>query len=207
MMQTNPSLLGCPGICWATGMAFGLLVAVLLGFGIVAGLLCMLVIGAGAAVFLQWAFCQAGAQAHLTPQAHPECVPMAQGFAMSEAVSEASSDAAPLAVEDGAPEAASPDKPVMLAAARGGKSDNLKQIKGIGPKLEALLNRMGVFHLEQIAGWHAAQVAWVDANLDGFKGRVSRDAWVAQARSLTSGADAEIARSVDSRSVDKGEVY
>ena len=44
---------------------------------------------------------------------------------------------------------------------------------------------MGFFHFDQIASWDASQVAWVDENLDGFKGRASRDDWVAQACSLS----------------------
>lgn len=78
-------------------------------------------------------------------------------------------------------------KPVMLTEARNGRADDLKLIKGVGPKLEQMLHRMGVFHFDQIAGWSADEVAWVDDNLEGFKGRVSRDGWVAQARVLADG--------------------
>jgi NADH-quinone oxidoreductase subunit E len=45
-------------------------------------------------------------------------------------------------------------------------------------------------------------VAWVDQNLEGFKGRVTRDTWVDQARLLASGAETEF-----SKKVDKGDVY
>jgi NADH-quinone oxidoreductase subunit E len=48
--------------------------------------------------------------------------------------------------------------------------------------MEKLVNEMGFFHFDQIAHWSEADVAWVDANLKGFKGRVTRDRWVAQAR-------------------------
>lgn len=72
--------------------------------------------------------------------------------------------------------------PARLAAPRGGKADNLKEIEGVGPAMEKLVNEMGFFHFDQIAGWSEADVAWVDANLKGFKGRVTRDRWVAQAR-------------------------
>lgn len=78
-------------------------------------------------------------------------------------------------------------KPQGLSAARGGKADDLKLIKGVGPKLEALLHSLGYFHFDQIAGWTAAEVAWVDENLEGFKGRVTRDEWVRQARDLAAG--------------------
>jgi predicted flap endonuclease-1-like 5' DNA nuclease len=78
-------------------------------------------------------------------------------------------------------------KPVFLTAARSGQADDLKLIKGVGPKLEVMLHGMGVYHFDQIAGWSDAEVAWVDDNLEGFKGRVSRDGWVAQARILAAG--------------------
>lgn len=75
-------------------------------------------------------------------------------------------------------------KPATLEAPRAGGADDLKRIKGVGPKLEDLLHGMGYYHFDQIAQWGAAEVAWVDQNLKGFKGRVSRDNWVAQAKTL-----------------------
>lgn len=93
-------------------------------------------------------------------------------------------------------------KPVMLEEPREGGPDDLKQIKGIGPKLEELCHFLGVFHFDQIAGWTGDEVAWVDANLTGFKGRVSRDSWVAQAKVLASGGTTEFADRVKD-----GEVY
>ena len=83
------------------------------------------------------------------------------------------------------------EKPAALVAARDGGADDLKLIKGVGPKLEALLNSMGFFHYDQIAALTAAELAWVDQNLEGFKGRASRDNWVAQAQQLASGAETE----------------
>jgi len=93
-------------------------------------------------------------------------------------------------------------KPSTLDAPRDGKADDLKQIKGIGPKLEALCNRLGFWHFDQIAAWTDDEVAWVDANLEGFKGRVSRDDWVAQAKVLATGGSTEFADRVK-----QGDVY
>ena len=93
-------------------------------------------------------------------------------------------------------------RPEALSAPRAGGADDLKRIKGIGPKLEALCHRLGFYHFDQIAGWTADEIAWVDANLEGFKGRVSRDNWVAQARLLAEGGETEF-----SRRVDQGDVY
>jgi len=83
------------------------------------------------------------------------------------------------------------DKPATLSAARGGKADDLKLIKGVGPKLEELLHTLGFYHFDQIAAWNANELAWVDQNLEGFKGRASRDEWIDQAQKLATGAETE----------------
>jgi NADH-quinone oxidoreductase subunit E len=94
-------------------------------------------------------------------------------------------DAAPVAVM-AVPVDAPKAKPKALSAARDGRADDLKIIVGIGPKLEILCHRLGFFHFDQIANWTAAEIAWVDENLEGFKGRVTRDDWVGQAKTLAS---------------------
>ncbi|WP_397543912.1 NADH-quinone oxidoreductase subunit E [Roseovarius salis] len=78
-------------------------------------------------------------------------------------------------------------KPRTLDRPEGGAADNLKLIKGVGPKLESLLHDIGIFHFDQIAEWTEEEVAWADENLVGFKGRVSRDDWVQQAKVLAEG--------------------
>lgn len=93
------------------------------------------------------------------------------------------------------------EKPETLTKARGGKPDDLKQIKGVGPKMEELLNSLGFFHFDQVAGWSDQQVAWVDANLEGFKGRVSRDNWVEQAKILSEGGETEFSKRVEGGNV------
>ncbi len=62
--------------------------------------------------------------------------------------------------------------------------DNLKRIKGIGPKLENMLNDLGIYQFEQIAMFTLKDLDWVDDNLSAFKGRAKRDNWVAQAAGL-----------------------
>ncbi len=118
----------------------------------------------------------------------------------------ASTEAAPRPVAAPSPEpapvpAAAQSKPAMLNAARGGVSDDLKRIKGIGPKLEATLHGMGVHHFDQIAAWTEAELAWVDDNLEGFRGRASRDAWIEQAKVLAAGGVTEFAARVDAGDV------
>ncbi len=82
-------------------------------------------------------------------------------------------------------------KPKTMQAPRKSGADDLKMIKGVGPKLEIMLNGMGFYHFDQIAKWGAEEVAWVDQNLEGFKGRVTRDDWVAQAVKLAAGEETE----------------
>jgi predicted flap endonuclease-1-like 5' DNA nuclease len=93
-------------------------------------------------------------------------------------------------------------EPVRLDGPREGVSDDLKRIRGVGPKIESLLHGMGIYHLDQIASWGPAEIAWMDENLEDFRGRVSRDDWVGQARLLSGGGETEF-----SRRVDDGEVY
>ncbi|GAW34018.1 NADH dehydrogenase subunit E [Roseovarius sp. A-2] len=93
-------------------------------------------------------------------------------------------------------------RPEALSAPKGGQADDLKQIKGVGPKLEKLCNELGFYHFNQIAGWGPDEVTWVDANIKGFKGRVSRDNWVEQAKVLAAGGETEF-----SKRVAGGDVY
>lgn len=73
-------------------------------------------------------------------------------------------------------------KPEGLVAPRGGVADDLKLINGVGPAMERLLNSLGYYHFDQIAAWTPEELAWVDENLEGFKGRATRDNWSSQAK-------------------------
>jgi predicted flap endonuclease-1-like 5' DNA nuclease len=63
------------------------------------------------------------------------------------------------------------------------KPDDLKMISGVGPKIEGILNGLGVYKFEQISKWKKAERDWVDNHLK-FKGRIDRDDWVKQAKAL-----------------------
>ncbi|WP_170325674.1 NADH-quinone oxidoreductase subunit NuoE [Ruegeria arenilitoris] len=91
------------------------------------------------------------------------------------------------------PEEVKEDQPETLTAARDGKADDLKLLKGVGPKLEETLNELGFYHYDQIAAWTPEQVAWVDARLK-FKGRIERDGWIDQAAKLAAGEETEFAK-------------
>jgi predicted flap endonuclease-1-like 5' DNA nuclease len=65
-----------------------------------------------------------------------------------------------------------------------GDPDNLRLIKGVGPKLNTLLNNLGISRFDQIAAWKEAQIIEVDQYLENFAGRITRDAWIDQAKYL-----------------------
>lgn len=62
--------------------------------------------------------------------------------------------------------------------------DDLKEITGIGPKLEQMLNAKGVYSFQQIADWQDNDIQAIDRALPAFQGRIRRDDWVGQARRL-----------------------
>ncbi|TVQ04232.1 MAG: NADH:ubiquinone oxidoreductase [Roseinatronobacter sp.] len=94
----------------------------------------------------------------------------------------AATPAAPIAAPAQESDADAGVQPQALEAPVG-TADDLKQISGVGPVLERKLNDLGIYHFWQIAGWSAAEVAWVDGFLN-FKGRIARDEWLDQASKL-----------------------
>ncbi|GMN03960.1 hypothetical protein [Erythrobacter sp. MTPC3] len=92
---------------------------------------------------------------------------------------------APTSAPTPAPAPVSTPAPAATAAA-----DDLRQIKGIGPKLVTLLAELGVTRFDQIAAWSDADIERVDAQLGRFKGRITRDQWVEQAKLLAAGDQA-----------------
>lgn len=80
-------------------------------------------------------------------------------------------------------EAAAGERPPGLPGPRNGRPDDLRRIRGIGPKNEGVLNSLGIYHYEQVAALTPAQVTWLDNYLK-FHGRIARDDWVGQAGAL-----------------------
>ncbi|MGR9245600.1 5' DNA nuclease [Rhizobium leguminosarum] len=79
---------------------------------------------------------------------------------------------------------ASLPKPTVKAkSVARGKTDDLKLITGIGPKLEQVLNAKGIRSFAEIAAWTDEEIARFDAEL-GFSGRIGRDDWTGQAKVL-----------------------
>ena len=68
-----------------------------------------------------------------------------------------------------------------------GPPDDLVQLKGVGPKLAALLNAQGLTRFDQIARLSEGQVEMLDSSLGAFRGRLARDRIVEQADYLARG--------------------
>jgi predicted flap endonuclease-1-like 5' DNA nuclease len=68
-----------------------------------------------------------------------------------------------------------------------GPPDDLRRLKGIGPKLADMLNERGITRYEQIARLTPDEVERLDSTLGAFRGRFSRDRVVEQADYLARG--------------------
>lgn len=110
------------------------------------------------------------AAAMVTP---PPVVIPSPGAGTMAGVGEVVAAAATVEIADAAPVAA--------------EGDDLGRIKGIGPKLKALLTSLGVTSYAQIAAWTDEDIAKINAQLGTFAGRPLRDNWVEQAKLLAGG--------------------
>jgi len=97
--------------------------------------------------------------------------------------------AAPKPKPKAKPKAKAAPKPKVLYTdgPTDGPKDDLKLIKGIGPKFEGDLNSKGIYYFRQIANWKAADVKTVEGVIDSIPGRIKRDEWVKQAKGLSKG--------------------
>ncbi|HLZ78546.1 MAG TPA: hypothetical protein VKQ09_04330 [Sphingomonas sp.] len=105
----------------------------------------------------------------------------------------------PVATDEPLPEPGSLSAPALATAelapapepapapVTAGPADPLTHMKGLGPKAEAALNALGITRFEQIAAWSEIDVARIDQQMGTFKGRITRDRWVEQARYLAAG--------------------
>ena len=121
--------------------------------------------------------------------------PVAEAPAKEEAL-----QAAP-ETKSASPEAAAGEAPDLLDSPQDGKADNLKEISGIGPKIEEKLNALGVYHFSQIASWSEENCAYIDNQLS-FKGRIDRENWIEQAKVLATGAETEFSKRVQAGEVE-----
>jgi predicted flap endonuclease-1-like 5' DNA nuclease len=91
-------------------------------------------------------------------------------------------------------------RPQGMAMPGEGEADDLKLIKGIGPRNEKACNALGITRFRQIADWTPEEAIWVGHDL-AFPGRIEREHWIAQARLLASGVDTEYSRAVKSGAI------
>ncbi len=68
-----------------------------------------------------------------------------------------------------------------------GPADDLRQLKGVGPKFVARLNELGITRFDQLAGMNETEVAHLDERMGPFQGRLARDRVVEQADLLARG--------------------
>ena len=207
-MNKPISSTSCQSGCWILAAVSGVVVLAVCLFLIELGILSSIFMGAVVFIvvglLLGWIFCselkplvQSNETSTAPSAPEPAPAPAAEPAPVTAPVAQAPEVEAPVveAVEDAV-------RPEALSGARDGGADDLKMIKGVGPKLEIMLNELGFYHFDQIAGWSPAEVAWVSDNLTGLKGSVSRDNWVNQARNLASGRDTGF-----SKRVSDGDVY
>lgn len=166
----------CARKCWLSGILLGLLVwLVTAGIGSLAwfeGLF----LGVLAAVLLArtliWLTCEGVGGIDATEwQPSPVAMPVAR----------------PVVAQ---PVAAAP----AVTAARA--PDDLKKLKGVGPKLEGVLHQNGITRFDQIAAWSEADVTHYAEVLGSFGNRIRSEDWVGQAKLLAAGGETEHSRAV-----------
>lgn len=219
-MSTSSERSSCQKTCWIGGAVLG--VVFFLVFWLMAdwaffwSLVLGLIVFVGAALILRMMLCSGseaagGGATHGSIASPPETPAPAPAAPAPVAAAGPEPDPAPepepapepvAPAPEPAPETGAAAQPAAMQAARDGGPDDLKKIKGVGPKLEQLLHSLGIFHFDQIAAWGPGEVAWMDDNLTGFKGRVTRDGWVEQAGHLAAGGETDF-----SRKVEDGDVY
>ncbi|MDV4143907.1 helix-hairpin-helix domain-containing protein [Shimia sp. FJ5] len=197
----------CRNVCWIVGIIGGVIAFFLLK-GAMATLLALIlavVVAVCLGFILIKAFCAkdeaAAVSAPAAPKAAPAstpAAPKAEPAPAPKAEPAPAPEAAPAPAAESAPAAAPVETPVAAASTG---PDDLKKLKGVGPKIEEKLNAAGVTSFAQIAAWDADDIAKMD-DLLAFKGRIARDGWVEQAKTLASGGSTDFAKRVED-----GDVY
>lgn len=204
MSNTNDTgLFSCSGICWLLSAAFGVVVAYFMttcaGMALIVASVVGLIGVLGSFWVLSSYFCD-GINTDTVVLAEKigetdnriDAAPVATKAAdvtkaaVHTAVVKTDTVAEVPVEQPGGLAAAQGDKPALYTAAPAA-SDDLKKIKGVGPALEKTLHALGIYTYAQIAVWTVENIAWVDSNLK-FKGRITRDDWISQAKTLSSGS-------------------
>ena len=85
-----------------------------------------------------------------------------------------------------APVPAAPE-PAPTPAADLAGALTLTTIKGLGPKVAAMLAEHGITRVDEVAALNPDQARDLDVQLGAFTGRMARDRWIDQAKLLASG--------------------
>jgi len=200
--KTSGGVTSCIIICWLLAFIFGVFIAAaLIGWGgangllgAVIGLIAMLIAG----WLLKGIFCggevsspSVTTSAAVAPAATKVEAPEVKAVPKKAAPKKATKKPA---AKKAAPKKATAKKaPTKYYKTPPAKVDDLKLISGVGPKLEATLNQIGIYQYAQVAAWKKADIKEVDAQLT-FKGRIERDDWMAQAKILAKGGDTEFSK-------------
>ena len=72
----------------------------------------------------------------------------------------------------------------IIGTATVDQKDDLKKIKGVGPKLEENLNEVGVFTYEQVSKMNDKACDLLDELLSSGKGKAKKDNWTEQVKNL-----------------------
>ncbi|WP_394358495.1 NADH:ubiquinone oxidoreductase [Halocynthiibacter halioticoli] len=192
----------CANMCWIIGVLLGLAAFLILrgqlGLATIVALIIGVAVAAGVGFALRYYFCfgeqevTTAEQAASTFEAAPEPVAEQDPVPVAPVTPPMAKEVVPEPIKEEtlAPAPAAEKKPRTMKAPRKAGADDLKKLKGVGPKLESTLNELGIWHFDQVAKWGAAEIAWVDERLK-FKGRIERDGWVDQAKILAEGGETE----------------
>ena len=93
------------------------------------------------------------------------------------------------------------NKPLILSSPRPSGKDKLIKIKGIDLKVEKDLNKLGIFHYNQIAAWSNKNCDWIEEFLQ-LPGTAKKNQWIEQAKILESGKETVYSQKVDNDEVD-----
>jgi len=213
MTQNNSStgITACVIVCWLLAFAFGVFVAAaLIGWaglhGLVAaviGLIVMLVAG----WMLKGMFCTDAEPASTVATTAAAAVsadvvatsakekPAVKAEPKKPAAKKAAAPKAKPAPKKVAAKKPAAKKPAVTKYYKKApaKVDDLKLISGVGPKLEATLNGIGIYQFAQVAVWKKADIKEVDDQLK-FKGRIVRDDWMSQAKILAKGGETDFSK-------------
>jgi large subunit ribosomal protein L27 len=117
-------------------------------------------------------------------EAKPKAAAKPKAEAKPKAAAKPKAEAKP---KKAAAKAESGAAPANLLSKAPADADDLKKIKGVGPKAAGALNDIGIYKFEQLAAFSASDVEWLAGQLGSSVERIERDGWIAMAAELAKG--------------------